>query len=93
MSNTVVDTNTKVCQSDDLAIISQWVKKDLFKKVKFVWHPEEDLKIGEDGTLYQWFIKTCSGRLLGMKLYADHPKSYRDMYLETLWSLLDERIS
>lgn len=92
MSNTtVVIPDTNVCQSDNLAIISQWVKKDLFKKVKFVWHPEEDLKIREDGKLYQWFIKTCSARLLGMKPYASTPQSYRDMYLENLWTVATKK--
>jgi hypothetical protein len=66
-------------------------KERFVQKVKYVWHPEEDLKIGEDGKLYQWFIKTCSGRLLGMKLYADRPKSYRDMYLETLWTIATKK--
>jgi hypothetical protein len=67
---------------EDLQLLSQWVKSDLFEKVKFLYDPTEELKV--DGPLFNLFVVDCKDRLVGLK----DPKAidgYRRLYVELLW--------
>jgi hypothetical protein len=70
--------------SDDLLILSKWVKKELFVKVKFLYNQEKDLKI--DGHIYNLFISTCKDRLIGMKVHASKSDEFKDQYIRALWA-------
>jgi len=62
-------------REEDLKILSQWVRKELFVKVKFIYDVEEDLVL--NGNIYNHFLRDCKGKLLGLKLNADQPSEYR----------------
>ena len=67
---------------EDLQLVSQWVKSDLFEKVKFLYDPTEELKV--DRALFNLFVVDCKDRLVGLK----DPKAidgYRRLYVELLW--------
>ncbi len=70
-------------REEDLKIISQWVRKELFVKVKFLYDVEEDLAV--NGNIYNHFVTDCKLKLLGLKLNADQPSGYRRKYVESLW--------
>ena len=44
-------------REEDLKIISQWVRKELFVKVKFLYDVEEDLAV--NGIIYNHFVRDC----------------------------------
>ena len=69
---------------EDLKIISQWVRKELFVKVKFLYDVEEDLAV--NGNIYNHFLRDCKQRLVGLRLNADRPSDYRRKYVESLWN-------
>jgi hypothetical protein len=69
-------------KKEDLVVLSQWVKGDLFEKVKFLYNPEKDLQV--DGVLYNEFVKDCKGRLVGLNCPLA-TREYRRMYVELLW--------
>lgn len=69
---------------DDLAVLSRWVKLELFDAVKFLYKQEEDLKV--NGTLFNMFIRDCRQRLVGLKVDAADNQAYRRMYVESIWS-------
>ena len=46
---------------DDLNVVAQWVKGDLFDKVKFLQNPDTDLTV--NGKLYNLLVTECKGRL------------------------------
>jgi hypothetical protein len=71
-------------REEDLKILSQWVRKELFVKVKFIYDVEEDLVV--NGNIYNHFLRDCKGKLLGLKLNADQPSEYRRKYVESLWN-------
>ena len=41
----------------DLLLVMQWAKLDLFKKVKFHYNQEKDLEVGS--MLYKLFVNDC----------------------------------
>jgi hypothetical protein len=69
---------------DDLIILSRWVKKEMFIKVKFLYNLEKDLRI--DGAIYNMFLMDCKDRLVGLKLYADKSPDYKKLYVQALWN-------
>ena len=69
---------------DDLIILSRWVKKEMFIKVKFLYNLEKDLRI--DGAIYNMFLMDCKDRLVGLKLYADKSPDYKKLYVGALWN-------
>jgi hypothetical protein len=77
----------KDSRSEDLAVLTRWVKSELFDVVKFLYNPENDLKI--DGTLFNLFVRDCRDRLVGLKDRTGSSaanKEYRRMYVESLWN-------
>jgi hypothetical protein len=64
----------------DLSLVSQWAKCDLFEKVKFLYNQEKDLEVG--GMLYKLFVNDCKDRLVGLKGTFGE---YRKIYVELLW--------
>ena len=77
-----VVTTKPIVVKEDLLLLSQWAKVDLFEKVKFLYNPEKDLQV--NGRLYKLFINDCKDRLVGLK----GPMAvgeYRRMYVELLW--------
>ena len=70
--------------SDDLIILSRWVKKELFVKVKFLYNIDKDLMI--DGFIYNMFLFDCKDRLVGLKLNAGSGTACRTQYVRALWN-------
>jgi hypothetical protein len=67
---------------EDLLLVSQWAKTDLFEKVKFLYNPDKDLQV--NGRLYKLFVNECKERLVGLRgpmAIGD----YRRVYVELLW--------
>ena len=71
-------------RSEDLAIISRWVKSEVFDTVKFLYKPEKDLAI--KGQLYNKYIQDCRQRLIGLKVEGSENQAYRWMYVNSLWN-------
>jgi hypothetical protein len=69
-------------EKEDMALLSQWAKNDLFEKVKFLYNPEKDLKV--NGSLYNLFVADCKSRLVGLKSPLANGE-YRKMYVQFLW--------
>jgi hypothetical protein len=69
---------------EDLAVIARWVKLELFDKVKFLYIPQDDLKIG--GPLYNMWLTDCKTKLVGLKVNSASSRAYRQMYVESIWS-------
>jgi hypothetical protein len=70
---------------EDMAILSRWVRSELFDNVKFLYNTEIDLR--GDGDLFNMFLFHCLGRLVGLKNYQGEENSeYRTLYLSSLWS-------
>ena len=44
---------------EDLLLVSQWAKTNLFEKVKFLYNPDKDLQV--NGRLYKLFVNECKG--------------------------------
>lgn len=65
---------------EDLMLVSQWAKVDLFEKVKFLYNQEKDLQV--NGMLYKLFVNDCKDRLVGLKGTVS---DYRRVYVELLW--------
>ena len=78
---TASDTNGR---KEDLLIISQWVRKELFVNVKFLYQPDEDLAV--NGQIYKKFRHDCKDRLVGLKLAARKSQDYRENYVKSLWN-------
>ena len=69
----------------DSKVLREWAKKELFKRVKFIYNPKKDLMIG--GKIYQLFLMDCRKRLLGLETAeARSSKQYREMYVHRLWN-------
>ena len=71
-------------RSEDLAIISRWVKSEVFDTVKFLYKPEKDLAI--KGQLYKKYLQECRHRLIGLKVEGSENQAYRRMYVNSLWN-------
>ena len=69
-------------EKDDLILLSQWAKNELFEKVKFLYNPEKDLRV--NGALYTLFVSDCHSRLVGLKSPIATGE-YRKMYVQFLW--------
>ncbi len=70
--------------TEDLLILSKWVKKEMFVMVKFLYNQEKDLRI--DGSLYNLFVSQCKERLVGMKVHAGQSDDFKEKYIKALWS-------
>ena len=79
-------------REEDLKILSQWVRKELFVKVKFLYDVKEDLAVNEN--IYNHFVREdCKLKLLlGLKLNADQPSEYRRKHVESLWKGQKEEV-
>lgn len=71
-----------VCK-EDFVVLKNWVREELFEKVKFLYNQAEELRVG--GALYNKFVKDCKGRLIGLKNAGADSESER-FYLELLWT-------
>jgi hypothetical protein len=73
---------------EDLKLVSQWSRDDLFEKVRFLYNPDHDLRA--DGPLHRLFIRNCKRRLLGLKASAGASDQerllYEKLYLNMLWA-------
>lgn len=83
----VTDKNTPArvnFREHDLVIVNQWVRQELFKKVKFLYTPDTDLIIG--GKIFKSFEKYCSTKLIGLQVNNGMSQTYVDLYLQSIWS-------
>ena len=83
--NTQLATNIptrQVIAPGDLDVLSNWVKKELFEKVKFLYDADKELRV--NGDLYYLFIHSCRDKLIGLK-GDDAVGEYRRLYVELLW--------
>lgn len=81
MATTSADSTVMV-RKEDLAVITKWVKHDLFDKVMFLYNRSEDLKV--NNPLYHKFVKECSDKLIGLK-NGDDSDRYKSLYCQALW--------
>lgn len=84
--NTIPNPNQTISikfREDDLGIVNNWVRYELFKKVKFVYEPEIDCVY--NGALYRQFKKHCSTKLIGLKMDPDMRQSQKNLYLQSIW--------
>jgi hypothetical protein len=72
-------------RTEDLTVLSRWVKGELFDQVKFLYSAENDLKI--NGLLYKMFVRDCRERLVGLKGQGGQRGSeYRTLYVQSIWT-------
>jgi hypothetical protein len=71
-----------VCR-EDFAVLKNWVKEELFERVKFLYNTTEELKVG--GPLYNKFVRDCKDRLVGLKNNTESSEAGQ-VYLELLWT-------
>jgi hypothetical protein len=83
VANTSAVAERQIVAKEDLELLAQWVRTDLFDRVKFLYNPEKDLRVG--GALYQAFVRDCRERLVGLKGPQASAQEYSSMYLELLW--------
>ena len=76
--------NQQEGRTEDLTILASWVRKELFSKVKFLYHPENDLRV--NGQLFKMFLRDCKDRLVGLKLNVGSGSEYKRLYVESLWT-------
>ncbi len=73
---------------EDLKLVSEWTKNDLFEKVRFLYNPEHDLRA--DGPLHRLFIRNCKRRLVGLKAATGSSTEerllYEKLYVKMLWA-------
>ena len=65
-------------ENNDLRVLADYIKIDLFKKAKFVLGKDE-WDVG--GRIYNDYIKCCNGRI-GLTTMSD---VVRERYMETVW--------
>jgi hypothetical protein len=69
-------------KSEDLDVLRNWVKKELFEKVKFLYDTDGELRV--NGALYCHFVRNCKERLIGLRV-PEAVGEYRRLYVELLW--------
>ena len=77
-----------VVKTEDLDVLSNWVKKELFEKVKFIYDANIDLRL--NGEIYWEFVRTCKDRLIGLK-GSEAVGEYRKLYVELLWQEANQK--
>ena len=81
-------TNRPVVAKEDFEVLSNWVKRELFEKVKFLYDTARELRI--NGDLYYLFVSSCKDKLIGLKeRYA--VGEYRRLYVELLWQEANQK--
>lgn len=76
---------------EDLNIVPRWVKNELFERVKFLYNPAVDLKVG--GRIYIKFVNDCKSRFVGTKKTAldatpvekKEIEEFNQMYYRLIW--------
>ena len=68
--------------------LSNWVKKELFEKVKFFY--DADIKLHINGEVYCHFVRSCKDRLIGLK-GVEAGGEYRRLYVELLWQEANQK--
>ena len=68
---------------EDLEIVAEWVKRDLFEKVKFLYNPQKDLAF--EGKIYKKFVRNCKDRLIGLKIGMPSDE-YKELYTKMVWT-------
>ena len=63
----------------EFTIISKYIKHDLFRKIKFVYHNTDDQKIGED--IYKDYVEVCGDTMGNRSITAE----MRVAYLQRAW--------
>jgi tRNA splicing ligase len=71
--------------SRDFEVLKLWTREELFEKVKFLYNPKEELKLGND--YFKLFITQCKHKLSGLK-GQEGPQhfNYRKLYVQMLWT-------
>ena len=77
-----------VVKTEDLDVLATWVKKELFKKVKFLYDANKDLRL--NGELYCHFVRCCKEKLVGLK-GTEAVGEYRRLYVELLWQEANQK--
>lgn len=77
-----------VVKLEDLDVLSSWVKKELFEKVKFLYDADNELRL--NGELYCHFVRSCKDRLIGLK-GVEAVGEYRRLYVELLWQEANQK--
>ena len=81
-------TNRPVVAKEDLEVLSNWVKRELFEKVKFLYDTDRELQI--NGDLYYLFVSLCKDKLIGLK-ERNAVGEYRRLYVELLWQEANQK--
>ena len=79
LTNTVGGGVSGRRKNQDFAIISRYIKHDLFSLIKFVYDHKEDWKIG--GEIYKNYVEVC-GDSMGSRSLTDEMRS---TYLQSIW--------
>jgi hypothetical protein len=64
--------------TEDIEVMASWTRNDLFKKKKFLFNRDEELKVG--GRVFKMFVRDCKLKLEGLRK-AGTVQRYRRMYL------------
>ena len=76
------NNNLQVCDlTEDLGLLSKWVKEDLFRGCKFVYRGKADLEL--PGVFYSLFKAQCGPKLAGFRQAVG--EDARRSYLEKVW--------
>jgi hypothetical protein len=68
---------------EDIIVMASWAKGELFKKKKFIFDAEVELRVR--GNLYRHFAKDCKDKLVGLKRIGGG-QANKQMYLDLLWN-------
>jgi len=79
MTTLITASNQK---KEDEKVIIEYIKDELFAKVKFIYGEKEDLAV--EGLIYEDYKKRCKHRIgrTGMMAGVNH-----DTYMESCWTL------
>ena len=74
-------------KSEDIAILSKWVKKTLFTSVQFVFeHDQISGFYKVNGDIYNMFLRDCRFQLVGLKLKDTATQVEKRAYVDSLWT-------
>ena len=74
--------STEDAKIENERTIREWAKRTLFLKLKFLYHSEEDLKVGN--SIYKQFVRDCGHKLQGLDEGA--PQEQKQLFLALLWN-------
>ena len=79
--STINTSNNSRQNAEDLVLLVNYIKNNLYPKVKFIYNPEVDLAV--TGKIYNHFKTTCKDRIGGRCITEPN----RETYMETIWTM------